>query len=245
MKVSHNCQRLFLWSGPRNISTTLMYSFAQRKDTAVFDEPLYAAYLSNSNANNYHPGAKEIMASMPCSYQSVINQMLGPQQKPVVFFKNMAHHFLKTDIELLSKGTNIILTRNPIEMLPSFDKVISNPKIEDIGYKAHVDLLKDLESNRLYYVVLDATYLLKNPEGVLRKLCKSCGIPFDSNMLEWTAGSRPEDGVWAPYWYQGVHASEGWESRTLHTGNVPASLHPVREHSLGLYHALAAHAIQP
>ena len=39
-----------------------MYSFAQRMDTVVFDEPLYAAYLSNSKAINYHPGAKEIIA---------------------------------------------------------------------------------------------------------------------------------------------------------------------------------------
>lgn len=244
MKASHNCKRLFLWSGPRNISTTLMYSFAQRKDTAVFDEPLYAAYLSNSNANNYHPGAKEIIASMPCSYQSVINQMLGPQQKPVVFFKNMAHHFLKTDIELLSKGMNIILTRNPVEMLPSFDKVISNPKIEDIGYKAHVDLLKDLESNRLDYVVLDATYLLKNPEGVLRKLCKSCGIPFDSNMLEWTAGSRPEDGVWAKYWYDNVHRSTGYQPYKEKTATFPKHLLPLLKECEDYYRILQSKALK-
>ncbi|MBQ36281.1 MAG: sulfotransferase family protein, partial [Gemmatimonadaceae bacterium] len=33
------CQRLCLWSGPRNISTALMYCFAQRADTQVVDEP--------------------------------------------------------------------------------------------------------------------------------------------------------------------------------------------------------------
>ena len=29
-----------LWSGPRNVSTALMYSFAQNEHVAVIDEPL-------------------------------------------------------------------------------------------------------------------------------------------------------------------------------------------------------------
>ena len=29
---------IYLWSGPRNVSTALMYSFAQRDDTQVVDE---------------------------------------------------------------------------------------------------------------------------------------------------------------------------------------------------------------
>ena len=59
-----NIKRICLWSGPRNISTALMYSFAQRSDTLVYDEPLYAYYLKNSNAKKYHPGAKDILSSM-------------------------------------------------------------------------------------------------------------------------------------------------------------------------------------
>ena len=46
-------QRIHLWSGPRNVSTALMYSFAQRPDTRVVDEPLYAQYLRVSGA--LHP----------------------------------------------------------------------------------------------------------------------------------------------------------------------------------------------
>ncbi|MFN3491212.1 MAG: sulfotransferase family protein, partial [Anaerolineales bacterium] len=30
--MSSNIKRICLWSGPRNISTALMYSFAQRDD---------------------------------------------------------------------------------------------------------------------------------------------------------------------------------------------------------------------
>ena len=244
MKANSNCKRLFLWSGPRNISTTLMYSFAQRLDTVVFDEPLYGAYLSKSNAHKYHPGAKEIMASMTISYQSVFNQMLGPQKKPIAFFKNMAHHLFKPDIKLMSKGMNIILTRNPIEMLPSFDKVISNPKIDDVGYKAHVDLLNYMDSYKLDYVVLDATFLLKNPERVLRKLCKACGIAFDPTMLEWTSGSRPEDGVWAKYWYQNVHRSTGFQPYTEKSDPFPKHLLSLLKECERFYNVLVSKALK-
>ena len=37
---------LAMWSGPRNLSTAMMRSFANRRDVMnVMDEPLYASYL--------------------------------------------------------------------------------------------------------------------------------------------------------------------------------------------------------
>jgi hypothetical protein len=45
-----------LWSGPRNVSTALMYSFAQNEAVAVIDEPLYGHYLRVTGAD--HPGRR-------------------------------------------------------------------------------------------------------------------------------------------------------------------------------------------
>lgn len=42
---------LNVWSGPRCCSTALLYSFASREDTTVYDEPLYACYLQKSGAS--------------------------------------------------------------------------------------------------------------------------------------------------------------------------------------------------
>ena len=50
--------KLFMWSGPRNISTALMRSFENRSDTKVYDEPFYAYYLKHTNLN--HPMKDEI-----------------------------------------------------------------------------------------------------------------------------------------------------------------------------------------
>ncbi|HAW46218.1 MAG TPA: sulfotransferase family protein, partial [Roseovarius sp.] len=42
-----------MWSGPRNLSTAMMYAFAARGDCAVVDEPFYAAYLAKTGLD--HP----------------------------------------------------------------------------------------------------------------------------------------------------------------------------------------------
>ena len=87
----NNTKRIFLWSGPRNISTTLMYSFAQRKDIRVFDEPLYAHYLTSTNAKEYHPDAELIIRSMECNGQLVVDEMLKNNSSEVgtMSYKNV------------------------------------------------------------------------------------------------------------------------------------------------------------
>ncbi|MDP9438778.1 MAG: sulfotransferase family protein, partial [Actinomycetota bacterium] len=57
-----DCLRLSVWSGPRNVSTALMYAFRQRPDTLVVDEPLYGHYLKVTQAP--HPGDDEVLAAM-------------------------------------------------------------------------------------------------------------------------------------------------------------------------------------
>ncbi|MGB0195676.1 MAG: hypothetical protein ACPF84_04020, partial [Flavobacteriales bacterium] len=49
-----------LWSGPRNCSTALMYSFAQRPDFGVVDEPLFAHFLQQTGAER--PSRAEVLA---------------------------------------------------------------------------------------------------------------------------------------------------------------------------------------
>jgi hypothetical protein len=50
-----------------------MYSFAQRKDTQILDEPLYGHYLRVSGAE--HPGREEIMAAMNCNGDEVMAEL--------------------------------------------------------------------------------------------------------------------------------------------------------------------------
>lgn len=223
----NNIKRISLWAGPRNISTALMYSFAQRKDAKVFDEPLYAYYLRNSSAKAYHPGAEDILATMENDGNSVVDMMLNANEKPVLFFKNMSHHLLNLDYGFMKNMTNVILTRDPLEMLPSFAKVIENPSLDDVGYKLHVDLIDYFETHHIKYVVLDGKNLLLNPEGVLRQLCEKIDIPFDREMLSWAPSKREEDGIWEKYWYNNVHESSGFGTYQPKSEIFPKYLTPL------------------
>ena len=89
-------KRIQLISGPRNLSTALMYSFENRGDTTVVDEPMYAQYLSKNNAE--HPGRKEIINSQFSEIKKVKEAVLFKNYPTdYLFIKNMAHHFIGID----------------------------------------------------------------------------------------------------------------------------------------------------
>ncbi|WP_323788497.1 sulfotransferase family protein [Psychroserpens sp.] len=240
---SNSIKRISMWSGPRNISTALMYSFAQRQDTKVFDEPLYAYYLRNSIAKTYHPGSDSILETMENDGNKVVDMMLNYAEKPVLFFKNMTHHLLDLDRGFMSGLYNVILTRDPEEMLPSFAKVIEHPTMTDVGYKMHMDLVDYFEKNTIKYVVLDAKNVLLNPEGVLKQLCNHIDIPFDKNMLSWQPQKLEEDGVWAKYWYDNVHKSSKFSSYKPKTDPFPQHLMPLLNACKPYYNKLSQLAL--
>lgn len=238
-----NCLRLCLWSGPRNVSTALMYAFAQRSDTRVVDEPLYGHYLRVSAAP--HPGAAEVMAAMDGDGERVIREViLGQCDRPILFTKNMTHHLVEVDWGFLAHTTNVILTRDPVEMLPSLAENLTEPTLRDTGYDVQVKLLKTMAAQGRSLPVLEARELLLNPAGVLRELCRRLDIPFDEGMLHWPAGPRPEDGIWAKYWYHNVHRSTGFMQYRPKTTPFPDHLRPLLVECQPYYAKLLQQAIK-
>jgi len=197
-----------LWSCPRNVSTALMYSFAQREDTQVFDEPLYAHYLKVSGAN--HPEREEVLQSLENDGNKVVQKVILQKSKKVLFHKLMTHFLIDIDTAFLSKVSNMIFIRNPEEIIASYSKIIPSPKLEDIGLKQQYELYLSLEKKDNTPIVLDSKYLLQNPELMLKRLCNMLEISFDQKMLRWEKGARKEDGIWANHWYTNVHNSTGF-----------------------------------
>lgn len=236
--------RINLWSGPRNISTATMYAFAQRNDTTVFDEPLYAHYLSKSPAYDYHPGAAEVLETMENDGEKVVKMMMGEHATPVVFFKQMAHHLIELDWTFLNNCVNIILTRNPEEMLTSYNEQIETPSLQDVGYDLQLQILEYLQSKNLKVIVLEAKQVLLNPQKVLTELCEQIGIPFDEAMLHWEAGARKEDGCWAKYWYKSVHQSTGFAPYKPKNQVFPERLKPLLTQCLPYYEKLEKLALK-
>ena len=235
--------RINLWSGPRNVSTALMYSFAQRADTTVVDEPLYAHYLHRSGAD--HPGRDAVLASQATDGEQVVREvMLGAYETPVVFFKQMTHHLDGLDHAFLPEMKHVLLIRHPKDLLLSYTQVIDQPTPEDIGFPQAVDLFDELEIGGRLAAVLETERLLRNPEGVLQQLCERLEIPFDPAMLSWPAGARPEDGVWASHWYAGVHRSTGFQPFQPKAEALPNHLEPVLHACLPAYEYLLPHALR-
>jgi hypothetical protein len=237
-------KRINLWSGPRNISTATMYAFAQREDTTVFDEPLYAHYLSKTPAFEYHPGAAEVLTTQENDGEKVVEMMLGKHQTPIVFFKQMAHHLMELDWTFLDACENIILTRNPAEMLPSYNEQVETPSLYDVGYESQIAILDYLQEKGRSVTILDAKQVLLNPKKVLTELCEKLEIPFDKSMLSWEAGAIKEDGSWAKYWYKNVHRSTGFAPYKAKNKPFPERLKPLLAECLPLYERLSDYALK-
>ncbi|MEM6631401.1 MAG: sulfotransferase family protein [Bacteroidota bacterium] len=232
--------KIHLVSSPRNLSTALMYAFAQRKDMKVVDEPLYAHYLSVSRKQ--HPGREAILRVQNPDGMEVLKEMAEKTYgKPHVFFKGMAKHLIELDWKKLLNFTTIIYLRNPHQLIASFAKVIDHPKIHDIGIDIQYQLFTFLRNNGVQPIILDSAELLAAPAQVLERICKTIGIEFDPAMLSWEAGPRSEDGVWAPYWYKNVHASTGFQKQATSDRPLPQSLTSLYEACLPYYQEMLAY----
>ena len=163
-----------LISGPRNLSTALMYSFSRRPDTKVIDEPFYAHYLETTGIE--HPGREDTLNSMSSDITEVLESIYETSECEVLFLKNMAHHHQQMGLEFLHKMTNLFLVRNPKQLIASFAQVINRPTMQDIGLQKSWELFNKIENKNP--VVLDSAEILKNPKILLSKLCDNLEIHF-------------------------------------------------------------------
>ena len=199
--------RVAMWSGPRNISTAMMRAWENRPDTVVVDEPLYAAYLHRTGID--HPGRDAVIASLPTDPDEVVRRLLADDSAPVHYAKHMTHHLLEElPLEWVGAFRNMLLIRDPGEVVASYVRSREACEPEDIGLLQQVRLLEALPEEP---PVIDAGDFLRDPETYLRWLCDWLDIPFTEQMLSWPQGLRGSDGVWAPYWYDAVARSTGFE----------------------------------
>jgi len=215
-----------MWSGPRTVSTALMRAWENRPDTMVSDEPLYAFYLHRTALP--HPGRQTIIASQPTDWRLVLSQLTGAPLPPgiaVSYAKHMTHHLLpEVDRAALAPLRHAHLIRDPRELLASYARVLAEPTLADLGLSQQAEIFETFGGP-----VVDSRDLLADPRGMLRALCRALDVPFDDRMLSWPAGPRDSDGVWAPYWYDSVHASTGFAPYRPPAQTLPARLEPLAE----------------
>ncbi len=198
--------KIAMWSGPRNLSTAMMYSFAARRDFVVWDEPFYAPYLKFSG--EVHPMQNEILARHLDDPSKVAERCnaLGNDNATHVYMKHMPHHMLDNfPMNWAKNCVNVHLIRHPARVIASYSEKRERITDEGIGFHAQQRVFEKLGG-----VVIDSDDIRRDPKKALESLCAEIGLQFTPEMLSWTAGPKSYDGVWAKHWYNAVHRSTGF-----------------------------------
>lgn len=225
--------RIAMWSGPRNLSTAMLYAFGNRADCEAWDEPFYAAYLAASGAD--HPMRQAILASQAPHFEARLERVLARPPKPVQYLKLMTHHMLpQFPVDWAQVFTNVHLLRHPARVIASYankrDTIIT---LDNIGFA---------QAERIYATlpgpVIDSADIRANPEAALNALCDAINLPFDAAMLAWPPGSKHFDGAWAPHWYDAVHRSTGFASAEGPLPDVAPQHQRVLDQAMPIYEAM-------
>jgi hypothetical protein len=232
-----------MWSGPRNISTAMMYAFGNRADCEVWDEPFYA--FSLKERGNDHPLRHEIISRYETRYEPIVERCLAPspEGKHLFYQKHMTHHLLPGfDRRWILKIANAFLIRDPRRVLASYARKWETITLRDIGIIEQWELFKVLaDAHGSPPVIIDAEDVLANPHRALQQLCRALGIEFSEAMLSWPRGPKPFDGVWGRHWYNAVHASTGFDRpASSSSAPLPADLERIADEAVPVYEQLHA-----
>ncbi|MDC8831281.1 sulfotransferase-like domain-containing protein [Alteromonas gilva] len=236
-----------MWSGPRNLSTAMMYSFAARADCAVWDEPFYAPYLKYSGQQ--HPMQEAIFAKEETDPAKVAQRCIGPipDNKTLFYQKHMPHHMLNSfPMEWVSKLCNVFLIRHPARVIASYARKNGEPSLTDIGLPQQAELFQRIvtDTHRVP-IVVDSSDIRQDPAAMLAKLCHAIGIAWTPDMLRWQPGGHRSDGAWAPHWYPEVWKSDGFADAEPPIPDIPAHLQPLLDEAMSYYTQLSAFKIAP
>jgi len=238
--------RIAMWSGPRNLSTAMMYSFGNRFDCAVVDEPFYASYLAKTGLD--HPMREEILDSQPQDPVEVAAYLTRakPADKPHFYQKHMTQHMIDGVPRDWMRGvTNVFLIRHPARVIASYAAKRENPTLEDIGFVQQLELFELVQSWGQTPVVIDSHDVRDNPHATLEGLCGAIGLPFSPEMLNWPKGGHKDDGIWAAHWYGAVWNSDGFAAPEGSLPELPDSLQPVLDRALPIYEQMQNSALKP
>ena len=165
--------KIAMWSGPRNLSTAMMYAFGNRSDFHVIDEPFYGPYLRLTGLP--HPMAKEIMESRPESADQVAEALSGPvpDGKPHAYHKHMCQHMIDgIPRDFMADCVNVFLLRHPARVVASFSKGYENPTAADIGFEAQAELYEHVLSLGQTPLVIESADILGLDKPNLRESAK-------------------------------------------------------------------------
>ena len=239
---NHTARNIVMWSGPRNISTAMMYAFASRDDCQVWDEPFYAWYLKTTGLD--HPMSNEVIAEGITDADEVIRRCITTPEK-LHYQKHMTQHMLKgLDRSWLDQVTNAFLIRRPDKVLVSYSQKRETVNLQDIGYIEQLEIFNQIaDQTGTVPPVTDADKFLADPQQGLEKLCSALNIPYQKSMLKWSPGPKSYDGIWSSHWYNAAHRTTGFATPTEREVNLSPALQKVADQARPIYDQLYRYAL--
>jgi Sulfotransferase domain len=236
-------KNIAMWSGPRNISTAMMYAFGNRADCVAWDEPFYGFALKQRG--NDHPMRTEIISANECDWDKLVATCTSPAAKPIFYQKQMTHHMLPGfDRSFTFKLSNAFLIRSPEQVLASYAQKWSEASLQNIGFVEQAEIF-EMVADHLGHAppVIEVDQVLADPRATLTKLCSALNISFEETMLHWPKGPKSFDGVWAPHWYNAVWQSTSFAKPLAKNITLPSELQYIADQARPYYEKLKAHAL--
>ena len=238
--------RIAMWSGPRNISTTMMRAFGNRDDTFASDEPFYGYFLKTTSTA--HPMRHEVISKYQTNWDDIRDYLTGPipKNKPIWYQKQMTQHLLPNDsIEWTDKVTNCFLIRDPKDVIVSYAKIYDKMTPELLGFPQLMKVFNyTLKTSKAKPIVINSLNILKEPRQMLKKLCESLDISFTNNMLTWEKGPKDYEGIWGKYWYKQLHLTTGFIKYEKKDKTLPNSLLKLYNECNHYYKQIKEHQIK-
>jgi hypothetical protein len=235
-------QRIAIWGGPRDISTLLLYSFHNRGDCTIIDEPLHGYYLGFTGQERVYRNA--IIENMDINPTRIIETLQTSHvPSPYLCIKNIAHQIIGLQWDFLLQMKNIIVIQQPDSMIQSYSRHIPAIDMLDLSYEVQYQMILYLAEQGIEPIVILDTDLTQRPTDTLEKLCEALKIPFNMKMLSWKPGKKPFEGLWSEHWYQTIHQAESFNDYQYAKVTLPQEFHFLEVKARPLYEKLMRYSL--
>ncbi|XP_038050921.1 uncharacterized protein LOC119724073 [Patiria miniata] len=227
-------KRILIWSVPRSLSTVLMRSLSQARDSLVLNEYLLLAGLNEvPEALGDRKDLVDIETESSFNIQSWKAMYEQPHPgKSFILGKEMADS-LGGRMEMIPDGyTHVFLMRHPFKSITSHYKSLwcfpEDVRYSMVDHSYHKGLagVYDYVTQTLGHtapVVLDTADLLAKPAEAVRLICEATGMPFSQELLRWDQVKDELPSNWLMpkvLWSNGVKVGmykSAFESTCFHT----------------------------
>ncbi len=225
---------VFLWSPPRCLSTAVEISIRELPCVSkVFHEPYATPFFSGPERTSLQYADSPVDSSR--TYASVtdkIRQSLLDKENGVVFVKEISYYINDHTDVLLEEGMknakHTFLIRHPALAVRSLYKGCHDNNfkfdLNEIGFKEMYKIYKCVKNNLgdSNPVVIDATDVLMDPEGMLKSYCEAVGVNYKVGMSRWSKKYSHE------LLDCNIPICSGWHDTVFSSNGINKAIEPIR-----------------